>query len=73
MTAGNASGQNDAASMCIVTTPEKADRARADARWSGWCRGASAGRRAEHHGHRAGARDRGRAAQGGSAADATST
>ena len=25
VTAGNASGQNDAASMCIVTTPEKAD------------------------------------------------
>ena len=24
MTAGNSSGQNDAASMCIVTTPEKA-------------------------------------------------
>ncbi len=26
VTAGNASGQNDAASMCIVTTPEKADQ-----------------------------------------------
>ncbi|OSC30719.1 acetyl-CoA acetyltransferase [Mycobacterium vulneris] len=25
VTAGNASGQNDAASMCVVTTPEKAD------------------------------------------------
>jgi acetyl-CoA C-acetyltransferase len=25
VTAGNASGQNDAASMCLVTTPEKAD------------------------------------------------
>lgn len=25
MTAGNSSGQNDAASMCIVTTPEKAE------------------------------------------------
>ena len=24
VTAGNASGQNDAASMCVVTTPEKA-------------------------------------------------
>jgi acetyl-CoA C-acetyltransferase len=28
VTAGNASGQNDAASMCIVTTPEKADELR---------------------------------------------
>ncbi len=26
VTAGNASGQNDAASMCVVTTPEKADQ-----------------------------------------------
>ncbi|HEX5253413.1 MAG TPA: acetyl-CoA C-acetyltransferase [Mycobacterium sp.] len=26
VTAGNASGQNDAASMCMVTTPEKADK-----------------------------------------------
>ncbi len=26
VTAGNSSGQNDAASMCIVTTPEKADQ-----------------------------------------------
>lgn len=25
VTAGNASGQNDAASMCVITTPEKAD------------------------------------------------
>ena len=25
VTAGNASGQNDAASMCVVTTPERAD------------------------------------------------
>ena len=28
VTAGNASGQNDAASMCLVTTPEKADELR---------------------------------------------
>lgn len=38
MTAGNASGQNDAASMCEVITPEKA----ADPvwnRWCGWCHG----------------------------------
>ena len=31
VTAGNASGQNDAASMCVVTTPEKADELRPDA------------------------------------------
>ena len=31
VTAGNASGQNDAASMCVVTTPEKAAELRPDA------------------------------------------
>ncbi len=40
VTAGNSSGQNDAASMCLVTTPEKA--AELGLRRScGWCRGPS--------------------------------
>ena len=57
VTAGNASGQNDAASMCIVTTREKAAEL-GWTRWCGWSRGGRRGR-AEHHGHRAGAVDRG--------------
>ena len=35
VTAGNASGQNDAAAACIVTTPGARRRARAHARWCG--------------------------------------
>ena len=42
VTAGNSSGQNDAASMCVVTTPEKAAELGLR-RWCGWCRGASPG------------------------------
>ena len=35
VTAGNASGQNDGAAVCIVTTPERAARSDCD-RWPGW-------------------------------------
>ena len=68
MTAGNASGQNDAASMCVVTTPEKADELGLTplVRLVSW---GSAGVAPEHHGHRSGARDRGRARQGRPAAE----
>ena len=54
VTAGNASGQNDAASMCIVTTPEKAAELGLTplVRLVSWGVG---GRGAEHHGHRSGA------------------
>ena len=57
VTAGNSSGQNDAASMCIVTTPEKAAELGLTrlVRLVSW---GSAGVAPEHHGHRAGARDR---------------
>ena len=63
VTAGNSSGQNDAASMCIVTTPEKAAELglRPLVRLVSW---GVAGVRAERHGHRPGARDRRRAGAG---------
>ena len=72
VTAGNASGQNDAASMCVVTTPEKAAELGLAplVRLVSWGVGRGG---AEHHGHRSGARDRGGARQGGSARWPTST
>ena len=62
VTAGNSSGQNDAASMCIVTTPEKA----AELGLTPLVRAGVVGggrRGAEHHGHRSGACHRSRLAQ----------
>ena len=67
VTAGNASGQNDAASMCIVTTPEKAAELGLTplVKLVSW----GVGRRgAEHHGHRSGAGHRSRLAQSWSGA-----
>ena len=72
VTAGNSSGQNDAASMCIVTTPEKADELGLTplVRLVSW---GSARGGAQHHGHRTGARDRGGAGQGRAHAERIST
>ena len=67
VTAGNASGQNDAASMCVVTTPEKAGRIRPDAAGAPGVLGRGGGC-TQRHGDRAGACDRGGVGQGGSAA-----
>ena len=55
VTAGNASGQNDGAAVCIVTTPERAAELglRPLVRLVSW---AVAGVRARDHGHRPGAR-----------------
>ena len=63
VTAGNSSGQNDAASMCIVTTPEKAAELGLTplVRLVSWGVGRGG---AERDGHRAGAGHRGGAAQG---------
>ena len=59
VTAGNSSGQNDAASMCIVTTPA---RGRTGAGAAGAAGVVGCGRgAAERHGHRTGAGHRGRA------------
>ena len=41
VTAGNASGQNDGAAMCVVTTRDEAERARSDARCWRCARGRS--------------------------------
>lgn len=67
VTAGNSSGQNDAASMCVVTTPERADAygLKPLVRLVSWGGG---GGGAQRHGHRAGPRDAGGAVQGGPAA-----
>ena len=65
VTAGNSSGQNDAASMCIVTTPEKAaDLGLRPDRATGLL--GRRGSTAKSHGHRSGTRDGAGAEQGGS-------
>ncbi|CAN3128135.1 putative acetyl-CoA acetyltransferase [Mycobacterium sp. smrl_JER01] len=70
VTAGNSSGQNDGAAMCLVTTPQKAAELglRPLVRLVSWgvvgCRRGGARR----HGHRPGSGHRGRAEQGRSAA-----
>ena len=60
VTAGNSSGQNDAASMCVVTTPEKAAELGLTplVRLVSW---GSRRRAAQCDGHRSGSRHRGRA------------
>ena len=57
VTAGNASGQNDGAAVCIVTTPS-APPSSACGRWPGWSRWAVAGVPPRDDGHRPGAGDR---------------
>ena len=57
VTAGNASGQNDGAAVCIVTTPDRAERAGAAAAGAAGVVGRR-GRGPGGHGHRAGAGDR---------------
>ena len=59
VTAGNASGQNDAASMCLVTTPERAAELGLTplVRLVSW---ATRGRGAQRDGHRPGAGHRAR-------------
>ena len=68
VTAGNASGQNDAASMCLVTTPERAAELGLTplVRLVSW---AVAAVRAQRDGHRPGAGHRGRARESGLAVE----
>ena len=62
VTAGNASGQNDGAAVCIVTHRREGRRARACGRSRGWSSWAVAGVPPRDDGHRPGPGDRSRAA-----------